>query len=109
MKSPCLFAPLFFTSSSVPFLIFCMFHMGSLYVLMSKSDHLHYLECVFLGFFFSLLRALCPGAFTPFSFLLNNIAYGFLTRPVFFCSCLLFVFSQETHQLRSSAASPKSS
>jgi hypothetical protein len=31
----------FFTSSYLPFLLFSVLHMGSLYVLMSKSDHLH--------------------------------------------------------------------
>jgi hypothetical protein len=31
----------FFTSSYLPFLLFRVSHMGSLYVLMSKSDHLH--------------------------------------------------------------------
>jgi hypothetical protein len=31
----------FFTSSYLPFLLFRVLHMGSLYVLMSKSDHLH--------------------------------------------------------------------
>jgi hypothetical protein len=31
----------FFTSSYLPFLLFRVSHMGSLYVLMSKGDHLH--------------------------------------------------------------------
>lgn len=103
----------FFTSPCLHPLTFRVFHMGSLYVLTSKSDHLHDLECVCCWFSSLLFCRSCTQAslfvvcfsLYPLSwdnwrnisiaFLRINNAYGFLTRYIFFCLCLLFLSHRE--------------
>jgi hypothetical protein len=105
----------FLTSPSAPFLICLVTHMGSPYVLMSKSDHLHDLECVcswFSSFLFcrSCTQAslfvyqvssvvFCYGAEkSSLAFLSINNAYGFLTRFVSLAYvCCLLVYRKRIH------------